>query len=669
MSDFASELRRNVERFNRDTEFVAPNVSDNNKRWAEAVRGGKIFFYSTQPVEIGLKNIDWTGAHLKHQEWPAQLNRFFWLPHLAVVYAATADEEMPRLARATIEDWIDQHDYSAAAPPSKGDNTLNISIRLGQGEFGGWWGTAAAFSRSRYFDEAFLEKMRRSTQGQMECLAHHLHTRGNWRISHLDCLLYVGLVAPGLDQYVSMAVRELSACFYRQIGADGSHEEHNPSYHGWMCNVFTRLWKLSQNRPEIGLKIDTRRMAHMWDYLVCSAAPDGGSPGLHDGEPWRATNRQVNSEIARRDAIVKRAGLENDPEFDLSKQPSRYFADAGQIFFRDSWRTDATWLNFDATRWGGVHCHLSRLSVNLFAKGRMLLLDPGSFTYEMSDPFAIYCKSTPAHNTINLGGLSQSEADPVNTAMHVYSRASIASSHYEGGYFPGEYSWGWYYGKGKGVYGRHHRAVLWLHGRGILVYDTINCESDGQPFAAHWQFPAGAAKLDAAKREAWTADKNLGNVMVRVIDSNLDVNVSLHEGEREPIRGFFPNRPGDYVPAPMLRIAGNSNILTPVMVTLIVPFDGSAPPAVRVESLHPTGGASLFRVVWPDGGESLVASTQRLAAPIGRVGPIETDGSLAVVSRENGRVTESLVYDGLCLAIDGRAVIDEKTAGNYERVE
>jgi hypothetical protein len=52
-----------------------------------------------------------------------------------------------------IADWIAQHEYSAAAPPIKGDNLLNLSIRLGQSTGRGWWPAIARFNRPEVFDE------------------------------------------------------------------------------------------------------------------------------------------------------------------------------------------------------------------------------------------------------------------------------------------------------------------------------------------------------------------------------------------------------------------------------------------------------------------------------------------------------------------------------------
>ncbi len=60
---------------------------------AGQIAGGTVFFYQHTPVEVGLSGIDWTGKHLNHQEWPAQLNRFFYLSPLVSAYRATGEEQ------------------------------------------------------------------------------------------------------------------------------------------------------------------------------------------------------------------------------------------------------------------------------------------------------------------------------------------------------------------------------------------------------------------------------------------------------------------------------------------------------------------------------------------------------------------------------------------------
>ena len=97
---------------------------------AEHIAAGTVFFYDRQPVEVGLKDIDWSGSHIKHQEWPAQLNRFRYLIPLACAYRHTTDERFARAARAYIEDWLRLGSYETGHELRPGDNTLrtlNIS--------------------------------------------------------------------------------------------------------------------------------------------------------------------------------------------------------------------------------------------------------------------------------------------------------------------------------------------------------------------------------------------------------------------------------------------------------------------------------------------------------------------------------------------------------------
>lgn len=675
----------------RDLAIVSRPDMKTARRWAEALKQGRIFFYEHQEVEIGLAGIDWSGRHVAHQEWPAQLNRFFWLPHLAAVYAETGDEEMPRLARATIEDWINQHEYGADRPLAAGDNTLNVSIRLGQSVFGGWWGTLPAFARSPCYDEAFVRRMSASALGQLDYLATHLAPVGNWRISHLDCLLFCSQIVPGAEGHQAFAAPRLNEAFHRQIHEDGSHEEHNPSYHGWMCRLFSNLWRLGRARPALGLRIDTERAARMWDYAVCSAAPDGRSAGLHDSAAWctgsaaggRSAARTPDARpgnaalIHERQAFLKAAGLSRKRGWSLDAQPSRWFPCAGQLFLRDHWGADSTFIVFDATRWGGGHCHLSRLSVNLYAGSRMLLNDPGSFTYEMSDPFAIYGKATPAHNTITVGGASQSETDPDTRAVHIGERVALIASRYGGGYFDGRYAWWWDNGRGNATFGAHDRVLVWLKGRGVLVFDLV-ITNRGQPLAAHWQLPQGPVTLDAARGRAWTGGDG-DNLLIQKIGGNCELAMAVHEGEKDPLLGWLPGArevrvagaqagPHSYVPAPLLAMEARSDTQWTEIATLLMPFRGDAPPPVTIEPLpRRRGGAYGLRFGWLDGTEDLVFCTPGLRTAIDAEGPVWSDGSLAVVSRREGRVASAFLFGGMVLDFEGRRLFDERDCGPHER--
>jgi hypothetical protein len=433
-----------------------------------------------------------------------------------------------------------------------------------------------------------------------------------------------------------------------------------------MCRLFTRLWRLGRARPALGLRLETERAARMWDYEVCSCAPDGGSAGLHDSWRWEPGPGRIAA-LEERAAFLREAGLAESDAWDLQRQPSRWFPAAGQLFLRSGWQPTSEFVVFDATRWGGGHCHLSRLGVSLYAHGRMLLMDPGIFSYEMSDPFAAYGKSTAAHNTVTFGRLNQTDADPQVRAVHVRPGLAVAAARYEGGYFPGRYTWAWRDGRGNGVFGMHDRVLVWIEGRCALVFDWLRHDGRAPSLTAHWQLPPGAVQVEPAAGRAWTRG-GLGNVLVQRLGGSLETTLRLHEGERDPLLGWVPKADGVYEPAPLLAFECAKPPEYGTLHALLLPFVGEQPPEVRIEPLTGSaGGAFGYRCVWPDGHEHLVAATPGLREQVGTLGPLETDASLTVVALRRGKVASAFVLDGMMLDYEGRRLIREAAAGAHGR--
>ena len=669
-------IRTNILRLRRDAGLSADPLKFGStsgpdlplaRRWADAIRRGCVLFYDRDEVHVGLRGIDWSGAHRRHQEWPAQLNRFFWLPHLARVHAADGGDDLPRLARATIEDWMDQRGpYAAHRPMGAGDNTLNLSIRIGQLERWGWWNGIIGYADTGVFDDAFVARMLESTAGQLEFLRAHLAPVGNWRISHLNCLLFAGLALPGCRKHRAFAAAGLRETFLRQVEPDGAHCEHTPNYHLWMTELYTTLWRLGRAHRDLALGLDSGKLLRMWDYAVASMTPDGQTAGLHDSHRWKPDAKGRADWLARREAIRREAGLRGASVWQPRRAPSRFFPDAGQLFLRDGWTSEATFLLFDASRWGGAHGHLSRLAVSLYAGGRMLLYDPGICTYEMSDPFAAHGKSTPAHNTITVNDWSQNAANPDRPEVHLLERFALATATYAGGWFPGKYTWRWAQGLGLGHGGAHTRTLLWIKGRYAVVLDQVEVGAADVPFAAHWQFPAGPHGVDATGYRAWTCGA-AANVLVQTLDGGTPLTLSVHEGRTEPLRGWLPTDvQGGRTPAPQLAFSGRSSGGPQTLVTLLVPFHGATVPEVAVAALPTERGAMGWELRWGDGAVDFLMLRPGLDLAIGTCGPVRTDGTLAFVACRRGRPRQALLHAGFNLNLGRRTLLAAARGGTYE---
>ena len=159
---------------------------ETRKRADSAV--GCVLNFEGASVDVGLGPVDWSGAHVKHQEWPAQLNRFYLLWTLTPAYAVTGDERYAQSARRYMEDWIDHHPpYAPAGPKMPGDSSLNMTMRLGY-----WLGFLDHYEGARAFDDAFVDKILACVDWQLEWLVHNVALGGNWRINGFHGLLQLG---------------------------------------------------------------------------------------------------------------------------------------------------------------------------------------------------------------------------------------------------------------------------------------------------------------------------------------------------------------------------------------------------------------------------------------------------------------------------------------------
>jgi hypothetical protein len=587
--------------------------------------------------QIGRSGIAWDGPQHQHQEWVAQLNRFFHLPSLAAAYKETGDERYAEAARDFLLDWIRAHPTRPDWALAPYDNTLNLCIRATQ-----WTLTLADFLPSPAFDDAAVAAILASLTAQLEFLTTHLAPQANWRIAHVDALLTCGICLPFLPEaagWQALAVRVLNDAYHRQILPDGAHMERTPGYHAWMTNVFQRLWRLGAAMPELALAMRPEPIARMHDYNVGMTLPNGSDNGLHDSNSRRsgAPNRTA---LDARAAFRREAGL---PE--ALPPTAQFFAAAGQACLRDSWEPDAVCLTFDATTWGGAHCHLSRNAVQLAAYGRHLLLDPGTLTYEVSDPLMAGGKSTRAHNTLNLNGWSQSQANPTGTRCHSLPGYDFTSSVYEGGYWPGEYTWGFWHGHGDGLFAEHFRTLLWVRDRCAIVIDHLRKDHGTAPaLESNWQLCEGVVEIGEDRAVTRHPDANLLLLFPLTIPA---MTLTVHEGETNPPRGWLQGD-GAFIPAPQLCLSTpHMEPLNAYLLTVLIPFRGPDAPAVTAEaSLDDATGLHTLRLAWEDGSTDELFATPRLESAIPCRDDLDTDAALIHLQRNPaGNLVRGLAVD------------------------
>jgi len=110
-------------------------------------------------------------------------------------------------------------------------------------------------------------------------------------------------------------------------------------------------------------------------------------------------------------------GLDGLETYDTMKaaepvEKSRGFSEGGYFVMRDCWSSRSSYVLIDGGPHGSLNCghaHSDSLSFEYVADGQQWIVDPGTYTYTGEPQLRDWFRSTAAHNTVLVDGLSQSE--------------------------------------------------------------------------------------------------------------------------------------------------------------------------------------------------------------------------------------------------------------------
>ena len=206
---------------------------------------------------------------------------------------------------------------------------------------------------------------------------------GNHLIRNATAIAIAGVLYPDSD-LLPRGLRLLEAELERQILTDGGHEERSTSYHRRIAAELSNLSSvLEADGPGTPAWLH-RTIAEMEAWQGSIAGPDGSLPMLNDA--WEGPPLNEASPPAT---------------------PLRHHADSGYIVLRSGRDQAVLDVGPIGPRHLYAHAHADVLSFVLWADGRPVLIDPGTFQY--TGPWRDHFRSTAAHSTVEVDGLDQCE--------------------------------------------------------------------------------------------------------------------------------------------------------------------------------------------------------------------------------------------------------------------
>ena len=293
--------------------------------------------------------------------------------------------------------------------------SLEMGIRMG----GAWPISFFGFQQALEFTTSGRVLMLLAIGEHFQSLAVDKTDSGmaNWATTQWQGLVTVTVAFPELahaDELRTLALLKLEEQLVLSVYPDGVETEQSSSYDmATAADYFGTLTMLARaGAPPPPMNFSSGVEA-MFAYGALSADPSGCLPRNGDSDVCgRGYTDAVALFFHRPDwTYAATNGLRGSPPDDTTG-PSRVWPWSGQVVLRSGWAGNATWAWFDLGSYGSSgHGDRDKLSLNLHARGSMLLVDSGRFAYVGTDLSGVlrheYQKFARAHNTLTFDGCDQ----------------------------------------------------------------------------------------------------------------------------------------------------------------------------------------------------------------------------------------------------------------------
>lgn len=363
-----------------------------------------------------------------------ELNRCQHFVTLGRAYWHTGEERYAEKFVELIESWMN------ANPPKLGVNWLS-SLEIAFRSIAWLW-AFYLFKDSKHFKPETFWRALKFLYLNARHLEKFLSTYSSPN-THLTGealgLFYLGLLLSEFrraENWKKLGSEILYKELDRHILPDGVYVERASYYQRYTTDFYLHLLLLSQaNDLKIEVKLKTKLQLSL-NHLVHITRPDGTTPfyGDDDGgrlmplderaaNDFRATlatgavafQRGDYKFVADEEAteeILWLFGADGLKEFanlksEAPKETSIAFPVGGYYVMRDAWTKEANFMLIDCGEHGFLNCghaHADALSFELAAKGKTLLVDPGTFVYTADIEKRNWFRSSEAHNTLILDG-------------------------------------------------------------------------------------------------------------------------------------------------------------------------------------------------------------------------------------------------------------------------
>lgn len=519
-------------------------------------------------------DIDWftNRSSTQDMEWVWQLHRQYWWDDLANAYWHTGEEQYAEAWVRQLRHWVR---HCPRDPKSHAWRTLEAGIR-GYA----WTNHYQHFLHSSAFSPRDLALFLNNCWEHAEYLADGRDfSRNNWGLMEAEGAAFIAITFPEFTRsqaWRAKATAFLATQILLQVRPDGHQIEQCLGYHSgcirWFANTAI-LAKLNGSEDSFP-PVFWQRLEQMCEVFLKLGLPDGSTTQFGDDHSyinWRSALKQWGEFFHRDDfRYIASAGAAGTPP----RETAFALTDSGFYSFRSGWTPKAICLVLKNGPDGGWHCQPDNGTFELYAGGRRLMPDSGTYIYSgdaEAEAARTWHRQTRVHQTLTLNGENTTYQPQL---LRWQPGEMLDTLVIENAGYPTL---------------THRRTVFFVQKRFFVIVDEALGAGTGM-VDAHFQLLPCTPVVDTAAFTFHTAFPTGSNVLVQALPQP---GLSL-----EPEEGWVSYQYLTREPRPAFRYRLRKDGMPGVrFVTLVVPFDGPTPPPAEVRQLDsPTPGSASLRL-------------------------------------------------------------------------
>jgi parallel beta-helix repeat protein len=348
------------------------------------------------------RDIDWASRPVPDNEWVWQLNRMTFWEAMGKVYSQEEDEKYAHAWAYQLKDWV------AKNPRDEEHKHAWRSIETGIRGYR-WTGLFEYFKHSQHLTPEVLTHFLYSCLDHASYLMDSYKTGSNWALMEAEGLGFIAMTFPEFsssESWLEESTTRFNHEITHQVYPDGHQRELAFGYHTSSIGWFLRTYEMAlangmENKfsPEY-----TKLIEKMCEVPMKLAFPDGTTPQF--GDAWTGKPGQYYEQLKKWSDLFDRPDfLYVATEGAKGKRPDQTafaFKHSGLYSMRSSWSSDAICLVLKCGPDGGGHSQPDNGTFELYAGGRNLTPDSGSFIYSGDPEGRAWFRQTKVHQTLTL---------------------------------------------------------------------------------------------------------------------------------------------------------------------------------------------------------------------------------------------------------------------------